>query len=191
MNQMEGTEDRVGQSERMSAGPAVETMEAEVDLAVGAGAGGAVKRDAGPRPGVIDPQPTPSRHPLLGAFGVLVVSAAVIVGGPWGVRDRLIDLATSDEVAAPALEWQSVVTLRGTGTMDAAPFSIAPTTKAWRVRWTCQTGNLVVSGLERPGPMIDGVCPGGGIQFASGSGPTKLSVATDGPWQLDVERQAG
>lgn len=187
---MEDTEERVGRSEQ-SSGSAVETMEAEVGLAVRAEAGAAGERDAGPRPGVIKAQPAASRHPLLGALGVLIVLAAVIIGGPWGVRERLIDLAPSDEVAAPAQQWQGVVTLRGTGTMDAAPFSIAPTTKAWRLRWTCQAGRLVVSGIDRPGPMIDGVCPGGGIQSASGSGPTRLHVVTDGSWQLDVERQAG
>lgn len=187
---MEDTEDRVGRLER-SDRSAGETMEAEIGLAVRAEAGAAVEKDAGPRPGVIDPQPAPSRHPLLGAFGVLVVLAAVIIGGPWGVRERLIDPASSDEETAPAQQWQSVVTLRGTGAMDAAPFSIAPTTKAWRVRWTCQAGHLVVNRLDGPGLMIDGVCPGGGIQTASGPGLAKFRVVTDGPWQLDVERQAG
>ena len=162
-----------------------------MDVAVRAETGGTVEKEAGPPPVPVASQPVPSRHRLLAGLGVLLVVAMVIVGGPWGVRDRVVELASSDEEASPAQQWQSVVTLRGTGTMDASAFSIAATTKAWRVKWTCQTGHLVVSGLDRPEPMINAACPGGGTQPATGSGPTKLRVVTDGPWQLDVERQAG
>lgn len=159
--------------------------------AVQAGAELTKAKDGGPTPiPATDSPPASTRHPVLAMLGLVTVLGAVIVGGPWGVRERLVDLATSKEETAPIQQWQSVVSLRGTGTMDSAPFSIAPGTKGWRVRWTCQTGRLAVSQSDRPGRLFDSACPSAGAQAATGSGQMNLQVIADGPWQLDVERQS-
>lgn len=123
-------------------------------------------------------------------LALLALLAAGIVGGdPAGIRERLFAGTSPDATAAPSQPWQGVVTLQGTGTTTAAPFSIARDTVEWRVKWSCQSGHLFLQGAGTPRPLVDAACPGTGAGFGSRTGTNTLQVTADGPWQLDIEQR--
>jgi hypothetical protein len=135
--------------------------------------------------------PGPVRR-LLSAVGVIVVLVAAVIGAnPGGIRDRLFagPATAAPPPPPPAPQWRGVVSLRGTGATASAPFFIPDGTTEWRVRWTCQSGTLIVQSPGRARPVVDAACPGTGIGFATETGTRMLQVTTDGPWQLDVEQR--
>lgn len=138
---------------------------------------------------------TPSRSGrILAWVGVAsLLVGGVIAANPYRMRERLIDSAAPTEaaVASSPPVWQPVVTLRGAGSGPASPFSISRDASQWRVRWTCQSGGLLVEAPARPLPILDVRCPGVGAGFARQAGDQHLQVTADGPWQLDVEQRMG
>jgi hypothetical protein len=147
-----------------------------------------------------------------------VLAASAIFGfDPSGVRERVLGSATapprpaavSREAAgggtattigdprAKAGEtvlrsqpwWQGVTTLSGTGSTTTQPFTIDAGAIQWRVRWTCQTGRLLVQAPGSATPVVNAQCPGSETGYGRQKGPVSLQVTADGPWQLQVEQQ--
>ncbi len=155
------------------------------------------------------------KRALAGAGLLLLAASAVFGANPYGVRDRLLGSVTpearpavgsrlADGPPAPAAIrpdsgratvlrsqpwWQKLATLEGTGTGSAPVFTVDSGAIQWRVRWTCQTGRLVVEAPGARRPVVDGGCPGGQIGYGTQTGPVTLQVKADGPWQLQVEQQ--
>ena len=91
-----------------------------------------------------------------------------------------------------APRWDTVATLSGTGAADPPPFMILADSIQWRVRWSCDTGQLRVvtdPPPRRPAPLVDGACPGKGEGFAIVTGEVHLKVEATGPWHLNVDQQ--
>lgn len=148
--------------------------------------------------------------------GLLAVAITAIVGSnAFGVRDTVFGTATP-KAAAPATGrsasgatqdttassvplqatslrsqpwWQDVTTLDGTGSSTPAAFTIADSAIQWRVKWTCQTGHIVVKASNQAKPVLDANCPSGTEGYGSRTGNVSLQVTADGPWHLQVAQQ--
>jgi len=154
---------------------------------------------------------SPGRRVATSVGLVVLIASAVVGSNLFGVRDSLFGSATPEpaDVAASRVAskgastattaptrtrlrsqpwWQQVTTLEGAGPTTAAPFTIDDGALQWRVKWTCQTGHLLVS-AQGPHPVVDGVCPGGKEGFGNKTGPVRVKVTADGPWKLQVEQQ--
>lgn len=157
----------------------------------------------------------PAKAPLrriLGWVGLLALIFSAVVGSnAFAVRDRLFGSATPNAAppaagrvagnAAPDTRaaartnlrsqpwWQDVATLDGSGTTASAPFTIAPGVIQWRVKWTCDSGHLLVRAPRQAKPMVDSACPGGTAGYSTQSGPMTVQVTADGPWHLQVAQQ--
>ena len=145
------------------------------------------------------------------ALGLVALAASALFGGNLlGLRDRLLGLtapARSEAVsrvadepgAAPAKRdetalrsqpwWQGVGTLEGVGAATTRPLRIDGGAFQWRLKWSCQSGHLVVQAPGRPRPLVDARCPGNDTAYATQSGNMSLRVKADGPWKLEVEQQ--
>ena len=128
---------------------------------------------------------------VLTAVALLSVFVACLVGGDlFRSRERLEDaIAPTPKPPPAAPTWESVVTLRGSGSGPAAAFVISDAAIQWRVKWTCQVGRLVVQSDQRARPVVETPCPGTGTGFATDKGLQHLVVVSDGPWQFDVEQE--
>ena len=164
------------------------------------------------------PKPATGSAPkrVLAGVGLVVLAASAVFGAnPYGVRDRLLGSVTPEArppaasrlVDGPAATtppggagegatvlrsqpwWQKLTTLEGAGNMAAPPFAVDDGAIQWRVRWTCQTGRLVVQAPASPRPVVDAACPGSNTGYGTKTGPVSLDVRADGPWQLQVEQQ--
>ncbi len=160
----------------------------------------------------------PRSQRALSLLGLLVVVASALVGGNvWGSRERLwgsespeartaagsrvADGATADSPTqttaagrnATVLRsqpwWQGLTTLEGTGSMTARPFTVAEDALQWRVKWTCETGRLVVRAPGQVRPVVDATCPGANTGYGVRTGPMALEVTADGPWTMGVDQQ--
>ncbi|HEX3621100.1 MAG TPA: DM13 domain-containing protein [Acidimicrobiales bacterium] len=150
---------------------------------------------------------------------IFLVASALIGGNAFGTRERLWGSETptarapaasrdvgaaaaaggATETTAPAPPtqsvlrsqpwWQGVTTLDGAGTTTAATFTIVPGALQWRVRWTCDTGHLLVRAPSQTRPVVDAACPGPDVGYGARTGPITLQVTADGPWHLVVEQQ--
>ena len=142
-------------------------------------------------------------------MAVLAVTFSAVVGSNvFGLRDYFLEPATSDPVP-PALGrvaddaaagrsvaartslrshpwWQEVKSLEGSGTMTAPAFTIADGAIQWRVKGTCQSGQILVRSPSQAGPVVDRPCAGELTGSGAGSGTISLQVAADGPWKLTV-----
>lgn len=163
------------------------------------------------------PPPTSRSRRLVGWLGVAVLAATAVVGSnAFAVRDHLLGTATPN-AAPPALGraaggptaggqtqstvaaaptslrsepwWQDVTVLEGTGTATSAPFTITPGVLQWRVKWSCQSGHLLVRAPKQTRPVVDGACPGGTDGYSVQTGPLTVQVTADGPWRLEVAQQ--
>lgn len=125
----------------------------------------------------------------LTVLGLLALLGASIVGGdPVGIRERLFAGSSASGTALPSQPWQGVVTLQGEGTGTAAPFTIGSNAREWRVKWSCESGHLLLLQAGGSPPIVDAACPGSGTGFGAGTGLRSLDVTADGPWQLEVEQ---
>ena len=161
---------------------------------------------------------TPRSQQVLSLFGLLAVVVSALVGGNllgarerlWGSESptarpaagsRVAGGAAADSptqtTAAPRAEtvlrsqpwWQSLTTLEGTGSMTAPPFTVAADAIQWRVKWTCETGRLVVRVPNRARPVVDAACPGADTGYGIRTGAVALEVTADGPWTMVVDQQ--
>lgn len=95
----------------------------------------------------------------------------------------------SDSRAAP--RWEQVRVVTGNRDQD---FGITINAEAiqWRVKWTCEGGNLLITSNPapvRPGPLVTSRCPSGGEAFDRKTGEITVSVQASGPWKATVEQQ--
>jgi len=102
---------------------------------------------------------------------------------------------TQDTVAAAPTSlrsqpwWQDVTTLEGAGTTSSSQFTITPGAVQWRVKWTCQSGRLLVRAPKQTRPVVDGACPQGAVGYGVQTGPQSVQVTAEGPWRLEVSQQ--
>ena len=161
---------------------------------------------------------TPRSQQLLSLLGLLAVVASALVGGNlfgarerlWGsespeartaagsrvadtpVADRPTDTTTAGRNATVLRSqpwWQGLTTLEGSGSMTARPFTVAEDAVQWRVKWTCETGRLVVRVPNQARPVVDAACPGAETGYGVRKGAVALQVTADGPWSMVVDQQ--
>lgn len=159
------------------------------------------------------PQPASGAQRALSALGLLAVLASALVGGNvlrsrerlWGSETPVArpPAASRDADNAPATApsggdqtvlrsqpwWQGLTTLEGAGSTTAAPFTVSDDALQWRVKWTCETGRLVVRAPDQRRPVVDTACPGADTGYGVRKGPVALQVTADGPWRLVVDQQ--
>ena len=159
----------------------------------------------------------PSSQRALSLLGLLVVVASALTGGNflgsrerlWGSESPVARPAAGSRVAgngatdsstpttvAPAETlvrsqpwWQGLTTIEGSGSMSTAPFNVAADAVQWRVKWTCQTGRLVVRAPNQARPVVDAACPGADTGYGVRKGAVALQVTADGPWTMTVDQQ--
>ncbi|MGH9077481.1 MAG: DM13 domain-containing protein [Acidimicrobiales bacterium] len=140
---------------------------------------------------------------------VVVVAAALFGANLFGARDSLLGSPTPAAVApatgrhasvrVPAAAppktvlrsypwWQAVTSLQGSSPTTSPSFAVDPNALQWRVKWTCQAGQLVVRD-SGPHPVVDAACPGSGTGYETQTGATTLGVTASGPWQVQVDQQ--
>lgn len=150
----------------------------------------------------------------LSALGLLAVVASALMGGNvlgsrealWGsetpearapAASREVDGGPTPSTVTGAEEtvlrsqpwWQGLTTLEGVGSMTTSPFTVAADSLQWRVKWTCETGRLLVTVPDARRPVVDASCPGSDIGYAVRKGPVSLDVTADGPWRMVVDQQ--
>jgi hypothetical protein len=151
------------------------------------------------------------------AFGLLALLASALFGGNVaGIRDRFLGSETpetrsavlsrgtesaSANTPAPSTPaprqsvlrsqpwWQSVGKLEGTGTMTGPSLAVNADALQWRVKWTCQSGHLLVRAPQQGRPVVDAACPGTDTGYGIQNGNVSLEVTAGGPWQLQVDQQ--
>ena len=159
--------------------------------------------------------PSPGPNRALTALGLLALLASALFGGnALGVRERFLGSETPvaratavsrtiDPVngptptAMPPKEtvlrsqpwWQAVTKLEGVGSMTMPPLTIDGGAIQWRVKWTCQSGQLVVRAPNQSRAVVNAACPGTQIGYGAQKGSLTLQVTADGPWQLEVDQQ--
>ncbi len=159
------------------------------------------------------PQPSPARRGLTSLALLALIASAVLGGNLFGFRERLLGSATpeprppavsrdADGVAVPSATtieplqtvlrsqpwWQRMATLEGVGDRGPTPITIDDGAIQWRVRWSCEVGQLRV-GSAASKPLVDAACPGEGEGYGIDTGPAGLAVDADGPWRLEIEQQ--
>lgn len=158
------------------------------------------------------PAPNSPARQILTWLGLLALVASAILGSNmFSLRDRLFGTATPD-AAAPAASrvagtptqdtvaaaptslrsspwWQDLTTLDGTGTTTSSSFTIAAGALQWRVKWTCDTGHLVVRVPRQAKAVVDGMCPQGAEGYSVQKGQMAVQVTADGPWHLQIAQQ--
>ena len=162
-------------------------------------------------------QPSPSStsgtQRALSALGLLAVVASALVGGNvagsrerlWGsekpearpaAASRVADSPTQTTVGGRNQSlvrsqpwWQGLTKLDGVGSRTAAPFNVAEDAVQWRVKWTCDTGRLLMTVPDQRRPVVDAACPGTDTGYGVRKGPVSLQVSAEGPWRLEVDQQ--
>ena len=166
-----------------------------------------------PTPSTPSKRTAPASRRALSALGLLAVVASALVGGNvagsrealWGsetpearppAASRVVEGPT-DTTAAPQRRslvrsqpwWQGLTVLEGVGPTTTAPFTVADDAVQWRVKWSCDTGRLLVTVPDRRRPIVDAACPGADTGYGVRKGPVSLQVTADGPWRLEVDQQ--
>lgn len=101
---------------------------------------------------------------------------------------------TGTTLARGAPRWETVTTLTGTGPIETEPFKILPDSIQWRVRWTCEAGQLRIETdppPRRPAPLVESACPGAEPRsgFSIVTGDVRLKIQATGPWKVIVDQQ--
>lgn len=99
---------------------------------------------------------------------------------------------TTEPPRRAAPRWETVVTLTGNGPQETDPFRILPHAIQWRVRWSCEQGNVRITTIPPPRrgrPLAEDSCGKEGTAFAVHSGDIRLHVETDGAWRAIVDQQ--
>lgn len=146
------------------------------------------------------------------AFGPLVsiaLCAALVACGGSGDNSEQSTGNTAPTIAFPTLltttvplltegaetraapRWEQVRVVSGNSNQEIA-VTISPRAIQWRVKWTCDGGNLLITSTPapvRPGPLVNSNCPAGGEGFDRKTGDVKLSIQGSGPWKATVEQQ--
>jgi hypothetical protein len=102
--------------------------------------------------------------------------------------------ASTTTLPRGAPRWETVTTLTGSGPAEPPAFNILADSIQWRVRWTCETGQLRITTdppPRRPAPLVDAACPGAEPRsgFAIVTGDVRLKIEASGPWKVIVDQQ--
>lgn len=165
------------------------------------------------------PTPTLAQRALTAMGLLALLASALVGGNVLGTRERLFGSETpearpaavsrtvggsaeaegSAQAPVPAEPketvlrsqpwWQAVGTLEGVGSMTAPPFPIDPGALQWRVKWTCESGHLLVRAPEQRRAIVDAPCPGADTGYGIQRGNVALEVTATGPWQMEVDQQ--
>jgi len=144
---------------------------------------------------------------------VALVASALVAMDPAGIRERLFGSVapprpaavsriagawstTQTRRSAPGQTtmlrsqpwWESLGTLQGNGSAVAPALSIDDGATQWRLRWSCDRGELLVRMAARQRPLLDTSCPAHGDAYASKSGLVRLEVQATGPWRLEAQQ---
>ncbi|HEX2048623.1 MAG TPA: DM13 domain-containing protein [Acidimicrobiales bacterium] len=166
---------------------------------------------------VLPGQSAPGSQRLLSLLGLLAVVASALVGGNalgsrellWGSESPEARPAAGSRVAGEGTVdgptpttavrresvlrsqpwWQGLTTLEGSGPTTTTPFNVAEDALQWRVKWTCETGRLLVRVPGQARPVVDAACPGSDVGYGVRKGPVALDVRADGPWTMVVDQQ--
>ncbi|MGH2625852.1 MAG: DM13 domain-containing protein [Anaerolineales bacterium] len=154
--------------------------------------------------------PSPARLAVIWLSLLALVASALVASNTLSVRDRLFGTATPDPAPAAASRdagmstpesipertalrsqpwWQNVTTLEGTGPAISASFTIDKSALQWRVKWSCQSGRLLVRAPRQAKPLVDATCPEGAPGYSVQNGPASVEVTADGAWRLEVSQQ--
>ena len=142
-----------------------------------------------------------------------LVASALLAVDPSGVRERVFGSVapsrpaavsrttgewstTQTRQAAPGQTtllrsepwWQDLGTLQGNGSDVAPALSIDGGASQWRLRWSCDRGELQVRMVARPRPLLDQHCPASGDAYASTTGLVRLQVQATGQWRLQAQQ---
>ena len=145
---------------------------------------------------------------------VALAASAVLAVDPSGVRERVFGSVapprpaavsriagewstTQTRQVAPGQAtllrsepwWQDLGTLQGNGSAAAPPLSIDGGATQWRLRWSCERGQLLVRTVARPRPILDQNCPASGDAYASTAGLVRLQVQATAPWKLEAQQE--
>lgn len=136
------------------------------------------------------------------AVGLVVTLVAAGCGGFGSSRDAAEspkpDPFESIQARPPSAEkkaaprWEALTVLSGSGPVTTAPFTVVEGALQWKARWHCESGSLrltVFPPPRRPGPLIDGPCPGEGEERSVQKGALTLVVDASGPWRVTIEQQ--
>lgn len=126
-----------------------------------------------------DDEPEAAAPPASVAFPTVLPTVPKLLGGG---ADR----------AAP--RWEELKVFSGTGAVETPVFTIEPASIQWRVKWSCESGNLRILARaepDRPGtkPLAEAACPKQGEGFSIQTGDQRLAVEASGPWKATVEQQ--
>ncbi len=163
------------------------------------------------------PSPTLVQRALSGAGLLTLLASALFGGNVLGMRERVFGSETPEERSAAVSRsaegaepaqgtvtaqappeqtvlrsqpwWQAVGKLEGVGSMRAPAFSIPGDAVQWRLKWTCESGRLLVRAPEQRRPIVDEACPGTDTGYGIQTGSVSLEVTASGPWQLQVDQQ--
>lgn len=95
--------------------------------------------------------------------------------------------------AAP--RWEQVRVVTGNAPMDLGAINISPRAFQWRVKWSCEAGNMRITTTPPPVPtrpspnLLDRNCPGQGEEFARQTGEVRVNIQASGPWKATFEQQ--
>ena len=110
--------------------------------------------------------------------------------GPTTTASAITDTTPPRPHAAP--RWETVATFSGGAPQVVPELSILPGAIQWRVRWSCESGDLSISTTpppRRPGPIVDSPCPKSGEAFSIHTGLVRLDVDASGPWKAIIDQQ--
>lgn len=99
---------------------------------------------------------------------------------------------TEGEGQRAAPRWEQLQVFTGVGKGETEMFSINAGAIQWRVRWSCETGDLKITSTPdatKRKLLVDGTCPKEGEGFAIRTGQFRLKVEASGPWKATVEQQ--
>jgi hypothetical protein len=132
----------------------------------------------------------------------VVLLALALSGCDSGQPDQRADgpavRSTQPPGSGPSAEgrssprWETLTTFSGTGSFDTPEFDVAPGAIQWRIRWSCEIGNVVITTTPPPrrlGPVVEAGCPGNGEAFSIHTGRVRFSVQSSGPWKAVVDQQ--
>ncbi|MFN2504531.1 MAG: DM13 domain-containing protein [Acidimicrobiales bacterium] len=104
-------------------------------------------------------------------------------------------ILSENNPAKAAPRWEQVRVVTGNSPMDLGTVNIADGAIQWRVKWSCETGNMRITSTpppvpNRPGPVVvESNCPGQGEGFGRQTGEVRVNVQASGPWKATLEQQ--
>lgn len=132
--------------------------------------------------------PAGIRERLFGSVATPRVAAASRIAGAWSTTQTRRTVPGQATMLRSQPWWQSLGTLQGNASAVAPALSIDEGATQWRLRWSCDRGQLVVRMAARQRPLLDTACPGHGDAYSSKKGLVGLDVQATGPWRLEAQQ---